>query len=560
MYLPSSLRAILVCLGLLLITPACGGGGGSASVAVGGTSGTGIDGGTSGTGISGGSVNSFGSVVVNGTTYLTSSDDAGIETEFAGPTASFGEADLAPGMLVQVDWRSVDEGGQREAQRITYLPELSGPLTAAWTAPSGGQPAKLSVAGRTVELPIGSVFDDRYGRTTAGVVAIKTPEALEVGADRLEVSGFLIQRDAASGASVIRATRVARIGRQDSGNPTETVTGVVTASSAGSFEIVDASGAVLNVTFDSAAVTDDSLFEAPGTSRLRDSAAVRVTGQLDGNAMAEVSEISRPLDELQPISGEADIDGEFAGLITAEPDNDNIFRVANQAVRFNDDTDFADGTAADLQLGRRVTVEGELREGGGGRILEAEEIDFENDAEVELEDTVAGAPSAPLASGERTFETRIGITVLVRPQTVLKDDSDASPDGRLDLDDLTSGDFVEIDGFFDADGRLVAVTLERDDEDDGCELEARVAGSAVVGGSRHYTIAGRPGLVIADVGDDSTLEKVLPGAIGEFDANDAGNCSVRPSGNDIDGEPVDAGFLAGDLEAEDDDDDDDDDD
>jgi len=117
-----------VCLGLLLITPACGGG--SASLAGGGTSGTGISGGTSGTGISGGSINSFGSVVVNGTTYLTSTDDDDIDTAFVGPGAGFAEADLAPGMLVQVDWQNADDSAVREALQITYLPELSGPLTA----------------------------------------------------------------------------------------------------------------------------------------------------------------------------------------------------------------------------------------------------------------------------------------------------------------------------------------------------------------------------------------------------------------------------------------------
>jgi hypothetical protein len=153
--------------------------------------------------------------------------------------------------------------------------------------------------------------------------------------------------------------------------------------------------------------------------------------------------------------------------------------------------------------------------------------------------------------------------VQVRPDTVLKDDSDLSPDGRLNLNDLDAGDFVEVDGFFDAAGRLVAVKVERDDEDDGCELEARVRGSEVVGASRFYTIAGRPGLVVADVGDDPTSEKVAPDTFGEFEADEVGNCAIRPDGMDLDGEPIDAGFLADDVEQEDgpdggDDDDDDD--
>jgi len=557
MYRLQIVRTLAVSLCLVLFTPACGGGGGSASLAVGGTSGSGAVGGTSGSGVTGGAVNSFGSVIVNGTTYLTSSDDDDLETEFVGPGAEFAEADLAPGMLVQVNWQRDDEDDPRQALRITYLPDLRGPVTAAWSPPAEGQPARLGVAGRTVELPSASVLDDPFGRATAGVATVVSAEELSVGTDRIEVSGFLIERDAATGASVIRASRIARVGRQDAADPAEIVTGLVHASSAGSFDIVDASGDVLSVTFDAAAVTDDSLFDAAGSNRLSEGAAVRVTGQLDGASVSDVSEIRRPLDNLQPISDAEVVDGEIDGLITAEPDSDNVFRVAGQLVAFDSDTEFDGGTAADLRIDRQVRVEGELRDGSDGvRILQAEEINFEREAEVELADTVATAPSGPQPGGTWTFETRIGITVLVRPQTVLKDDSDMSPNGRLNLNDLQVDDFVEVDGFFDDAGRLVAVTLERDDEVGGCELEARVAGSEAPGNSRRYTIDGRPGLVIADVGDDPTAEKIPPGGQGEFEADDAGDCSIRPDGTDIDGQAVDAGFLAGEVEGGDDADDD----
>lgn len=557
MYRLPIVRTLAISLYLVLLTPACGGGGGSASVAVGGTSGSGVVGGTSGSGVTGGAVNSFGSVVVNGTTYLTSGDDDDIDTEFVGPATDFAEADLAPGMLVQVNWQRDDEDDPRQALRIVYLPELRGPVTAAWSPAADGQPGHIGVAGRTVELPSGSVLDDPFGRATAGVVTVNLAEELSVGSDRVEVSGFLIVRDSATGASVIRASRIARVGQQDAGDPTETVTGVVHASSTGSFDIVDAAGASVNVTFDSAAVVDDSLFDAAGSSRLAEGAAVRVSGQLDGATMSGVSEIRRPLDDLQPISDDAVVEGEIDGSITAEPDSNDVFRVAGQLVAFDSDTGFSDGSAADLVIDRRVKVEGELRGASDGtRILQAEEIDFDQDAEVELEDTVATALSGSQTSGTWTFETRIGVTVLVRPQTVLKDDSDMSTNGRLNLSDLQVEDFVEVDGYFDDTGRLVAVTLERDDEDGGCQLEARVAGSEVVGDSRRYTIDGRPGLVIADVGADATFEKILPGAQGEFKADGTGDCNVRPNGDDIGGQPVDAGFLAGEVAGDDDENDD----
>lgn len=535
----------------LAVSSACGGGGTGVTVAVGGTSGSGVVGGTSGSGITGGTVNGFGSVIVGGERYLTSADDGDIDTEFVGPAAGFDEADLAPGMLVQVAWERDDDDAPREARRITYLPELVGPVTAELAVPAAGGAPRLSVAGRTVELLDTSLFDDVYARRTAGVTALASAAGLTAGTDRVEVSGYVVERDPVDGESVIRASRIARIGVAGAGDPEEAVTGFVHASTSGAFEIVDAGGSVLTVTFDAAAVSDDDLFDNAASAQLRDGALVRVTGQLNGSDLDAVSEIRRPLDDLQPIDDPGDLDGEIEGPVTEAPGSGDEFRIAGQLVRFDGDTEFTGGSAADLTVGTLVKAEGELVGTDATRALLAAEIRIEPEAEVSLADTMATAVSLPGIEGDRTFTTRIGLTVVVRPTTVLKDDGDDSDDGRLNITDLAVGDGIEVDGYFDADGRLVAVILERDDDGADCELEARVSGSEIVGAARHYSIAGRPGLVVADVSGD-TAEQVPANGFGEFEADDDGSCDVLPDGVDIDGIPVDAGFLAGEVDVEDD--------
>ena len=551
---PIRSRAVFVMvLAVAALIAACGGGSGAglSLLPEGGTSGTGISGGG---GISSGQVSSFGSVRVNARTYLTNADDPDIATLFVGPSPAFAEPDLAVGMLVQVLWDQQSTTGPRRAQRITYLPELVGTVTNGLVDATG----TLEVAGRTVLISKTTVFADVFGRTTAGTATLSGPELLTVGSDRVEVSGFLIVIDPDTGASRIEATRVARIAATPAARLI--VTGVVANATAGAFEIRDASGRILEVSFDAGVVDDDTLFVDSGSTQLTDGEAVRITGERDDNAILAVSRISRPLADLQTMDAELPetAEGEIAGAITQAGEDDR-FRIANQRVVFDDTTVFLAGsTAADVTVGRRASATGTLRtSSSGAQELLAAQIFVEPDADVELEDVVTTAAGPADDDGNRTFETRIGITVVVRPNSLLKDDTSDSDDGRLDIDTLAPGDFVEIRGFFDPTARLVAVKLERDDDEDECLLEARVAGSQLINGQRHYTIANRPGLVVVDIDDDSAEEKIPPGGIGEFESDEPGNCATIPSGADIDGLAVDAGFLAEDVDREDDDDEDD---
>ncbi|MAT83929.1 MAG: hypothetical protein CMD39_06535, partial [Gammaproteobacteria bacterium] len=437
---------------LLALVNGCGGGGASFDVAVGGTSGSGVVGGTSGSGVTGGPVTGFGSVLIGGVRHLTSADDPDIDTRFEGPTSGFGEADLAPGMLVQAEWRQ-DDDEPRAASRIRYRPEVSGPVTAALSDTAGG-PA-ITVAGVTVRLTATTVFDDAYGRTTAGVTPLGAVADLDPARDRVEISGYVLPLELPAGAGIVLASRIARVGIAGTSDPQETLSGLVDASGPGGFRLVNADRGAVTVRFDAGALADDAPLDDPAGTTLTEGAQVRVTGQLAGGTLDAVSRIESTLGALAPADGDEPVAADIEGPV-AEPPDGGRFRVAAQTVSFDGATTFVGGDPTDLTRGRRVRIEGVLGAAVDGvRVLSAETVRVDDDSEVGLIDTLTADVSQPGAGGNRTLQTRTGPTVLVRPGTLLSDHSGDAGSGRLPVAALRDGDTVRVDGVFDGDGRLV---------------------------------------------------------------------------------------------------------
>lgn len=120
--------------------------------------------------------------------------------------------------------------------------------------------------------------------------------------------------------------------------------------------------------------------------------------------------------------------------------------------------DDAPGTEADLAVGNIVTVKGEIDDDG-----------LEGTAdEVILDDDLQG----PVQSIDLAAETLIvlGQTVLVDATTSF--DDDFSP---ASLEGIAVGDFVEVSGFFTADGSIRATSIEREDDTDEFEVHGFVA-------------------------------------------------------------------------------------
>jgi hypothetical protein len=114
-----------------------------------------------------------------------------------------------------------------------------------------------------------------------------------------------------------------------------------------------------------------------------------------------------------------------------------------------------------LLVGVMVEVEGVFNADGN---LVADEVEFEDEGDTELESTVTNIEATGINSGTVTLQDSSVITVTT--STIMKDSRDDGmiPDPRFNLQALAIGDFVEVHAFTDATtGDLVAVKLERDD-------------------------------------------------------------------------------------------------
>lgn len=155
----------------------------------------------------------------------------------------------------------------------------------------------------------------------------------------------------------------------------------------------------------------------------------------------------------------------------------------------------------DLTVGLHVEVHG--REESGTLIARRIEVDddFDDDGEVEVKAVLDSVGDDVIVVLSRPF--------LVFPTTVIRDNDD----DPIALGDLAAGDVVEVDARLDADGTLVALRIEReDDAPNRIELEAAV--TAV--GTTTLEVLGVSFLVddatvITDDDDPATLADILPG-------------------------------------------------
>lgn len=386
---------------------ACGGGGGGEPVA-------GIDRG--GVTIAQGPISGFGSVIVNGVRYSTSSATITVDDQ---PGT---ESDLRVGQVVRIEG-TVDAGGTTgSARRISFNDELEGPVQSIDLAAS-----RLVVLGQVVQVGANTSFDDS--------IVPRGLEGLQTG-ERIEVSG-LVGAD-----GVIAATRIERKAAAATVEVKGTVESVDTA--ARRFRIselqVDYSSATLSG-FASGQPANGDVVEAYGT----------VSG-------AGVLLATRVEKRSTSLSGSTDDRADVEGLVTRFASATD-FDVAGQRVTTTTATRYEGGSAANLALNVNIEVEGGFD--ASGRIV-ATKIEFRQEGDIEL----AGRVDAVNAAGN-SFVV-FGATVRTTAVTRFEDKSSADLE-RFSLADLRVGDFVEVYAYRDAGG-LVATLLEREDAQSAVEL------------------------------------------------------------------------------------------
>jgi len=345
-------RLVLALLFCLLLT-SCKGGGGSL------TAGGGID----GTGImSAGVVSAFGSIVVNGTRFDTSEAEIIVNGE-QGFGDDFVLANLDIGRVVTVEGTISPDGLSVTADRVVYSDNVAGPVTSVGIPDPISNDMEIEVMGQIVVVN----FLTKFKPDTYDYYSI-APN------DMVNVSGYLDDTGA------IRATFIENTGVFSSGIAVEVKGHVMNLQDSGLVKTFEINGLTVNYTSIAGGLpqgipVEDQFVEVEGT-----------LAALGG--MMTATQI-----ELGDESDREDADEiEIMGFVTEIMSTVDIieFKIGNQEVHVDPATAvFADGDANDIDWGKKLEAEGRL-EGG---ILYAEEIEFWEPDQIEVEDFVTAVAS-----------------------------------------------------------------------------------------------------------------------------------------------------------------------
>ena len=378
--------------GVALGIAACGGGG------TGGGSGPA----SAGTNVASlGMITGFGSVIVNGVKYETSS------TSVISDDSDVSSSALKVGMMVRVSGKINDDLASGSASVIEYEDSLAGP--AANISSTG-----FTILGQKVSATATTVFDG-----AANLAAIANGQ-------NVEVSGF------ANADGSITATRI-----EAKGSTEFKVRGIV--------GNVDPTGKTFTLTI-TPALTFTVDFSAativPNAGALVNGAYVKVkTSTAPNGTTITATKVSVKKSGLED-SARAEVQGLVAGFDSALK-NFTVNGVKVDVSGIALPAGFADGV--------KVEVEGGLNNG----VLTAVKCKVENESEDELGQT--GAVTAKTA----TTLTVNGTEYTVSASTIFKDDSNKQ-DRLISFASIAVNDTVEVDGYRDAAGSTVIATkIER---------------------------------------------------------------------------------------------------
>ena len=410
----------------MLAVAGCGGGGGGGSDPV-------VtpppvtpppDGGIDRGGVAVGPIDGFGSVIVNGVRFDTS------DAVFTINGGAGGQDDLAVGQVVVVKGSIDDDRLTGTATTVSYDDVVKGPVEVG-SVDLAGQ--TFRVLGQTIQVTTSTAFDD----------SIQPPglEGLAEG-DVVEVSGL------PGSDGIIRATRIQR-----SAAVVYELTGFVSNLDTGAFtfdigaQTIDYSGAQLD-DFPTGGPSNGDYVEAKGSAFTAGGALVATRVELE-NALGG--------DDLGENGDDAEIEGYVTGFRSSSD-----FDLLGIRIRTTASTVFERGTAADVRLDVRLEAEGLVQ--SDGSVL-ADKIQFQPEGRLE-----AFAPVEAVNPVAGTL-TLLGILVLTDAGTSFEDKFLGQQ--SFGLDDLRIGDWVEVRGFEDDEGRFLAEQLEREDPADLDEIELR---------------------------------------------------------------------------------------
>lgn len=366
-----------------------------------------------------GVITGFGSVFVNGVEYET---DATTITTDDNDGAS--ETDLQVGMVVTLSGEVNEDGSTGNASAIHYDEQLKGPVESIDLFAN-----TITILGQTI------VFDDLTSFENL-VLADLNP------GDILEISGYF------NADGDLYATRIEKETEQTRLKIQARITALDT----------------VNKTFELKGLTIDyssAIFKDFVEADLADGQHVRVKGDYSAltAGVLVISEIK--LKDKNENHEEGD-NRHVEGFIT-DFESSSSFKVDGIAIIIDDNTEFKYGDASALKANVSVKIKGEFNADGA---LVAKKIRIENKTNLKIEGAIEAI------NLDLSTVTVLGVEFEINNQTKMKDESD-DDERFFDLADLAIGDFVELKGFVDSEGKNIATKVQRENEDENVEVELK---------------------------------------------------------------------------------------
>jgi len=400
----------------IVVAAACGSGGsggsgGGAGFSAGGIGGTGA--------VATGTITGFGSVFVNGVEFETAGSSFDVDDDSAAT-----EGDLALGMVVTILGTINDDGVTGTANSIQYDDEVEGPVS--------NDP--LENADMTTKTF--NVFDFTVVVNKNTTVFAGTSYGGLSRNDIVEVSGFYNE----NGSLV--ATRVEKQGTLSLGVSEVELKGTIIGFNGSDTFTIDG----ITVTFDGA--TD--LSDVPG-GVIEDGQFVEVKGTLVTTTAINATRIELEDEGIEYSADTVSLEGFVSDFV-----NTGNFRVSGQRVIAAAAVFSPAGLADSITSGDKVEVEGPVEAG----VLQATRVeqrggDVRISAVVFSRNTSAATVSLTVVSGQPV------LTVNTDSRTQLEDSRfEVEPFG---IADINTGDFLEIEGYIDGGGNIVASQIQRDE-------------------------------------------------------------------------------------------------
>ena len=399
-------------IGLAGLLAACGSDGVPSVSASGSGSGSG-----SGSASASGMITGFGSVIVNGKRFDTSSSSFTVDGQ------SGSQSDLKVGMTVTVN--GLFNGTQRSASTVLQKDAVEGLVQSV--AADG---LSLIVMGQTVFVDNRTLIDDNIpGRSILNLVA---------GTDHVEVNGHIRPN------GVIQATFI----EKKLINVTPEVRGFVTNHNDGAktFQI-----GALTVNYATAPISD---MPAPNASNWN-GLLVEAKGTVF-TAAATTLTATNVEPENQGIGDQVD-EFEVEGYVTQVRGTGDFF-IANSRVQTTGNTEFRGGSVDEIVVGAKLSAEGRWENG----VLLAKHVKFHESVKLEGDIETIGSNSFRLTALP-------GVTVTVNGQTEFKD---------ANLGGLSSGDHVRVRGRVSRSNPVIATRVDLRSADNDVDLQGPVQASS----------------------------------------------------------------------------------